>query len=83
MDYALLVLRVNDREDAALEIQKVLTANGCKIMTRLGLHDHGSATCSPCGTIVLQLSCSPEERKAVEADLLKIDGVKARFVDFD
>ncbi|MDR0615707.1 MAG: hypothetical protein LBG29_02770 [Synergistaceae bacterium] len=83
MDYALLVLRINYREDTALEIQKILTAHGCKIMTRLGLHDHGSATCSPCGTIILQLSCSSEERKAVEADILKIGGVKARFVDFD
>jgi hypothetical protein len=83
MGYTLLVLRINDREDTALEIQKVLTAHGCKIMTRLGLHDHDDGTCSPCGTMVLQLRCSSEECKAVEADLVKIEGVKAKFVDFD
>jgi hypothetical protein len=83
MSYTLLALRINDREDKALEIQKTLTRHGCKIMTRLGLHDHGDSACSPCGTMVLQLCCSPDESRAVAADLTKIDGVKAKIVDFD
>ncbi|MDR1515639.1 MAG: hypothetical protein LBS45_08090 [Synergistaceae bacterium] len=83
MGYTLLVLRISDREETALKIQKVLTSQGCKILTRLGLHDHEGGVCSPCGTVVLQLSCTPEECKAVAADLTKIDGVKAKFVDFD
>jgi hypothetical protein len=81
---SLLVLRINDREDTALKIQQVLTNHGCKIMTRLGLHDHGeNGVCSPCGTMVLHLSCTKEECRAVEADLVKIEGVRAQFVDFD
>jgi hypothetical protein len=80
----LLVLRINDREDTAMKIQQVLTNHGCKIMTRLGLHDHGeSGVCSSCGTMVLHLYCTEEERRVVEADLVKIEGVRARFVDFD
>ena len=83
MGYTLLVLRINDREGQALEIQKTLTRHGCKIMTRLGLHDHGDGVCASRGTMVLQLCGTSGECEAVAADLAKIDGVKAKVVDLD
>jgi hypothetical protein len=79
-----MAIRINDREDNAVKIQQTLTAHGCKIMMRLGLHDQEEGgVCSPSGTMILQLRCSAEECKAIEADLTKIDGVKAKFLDLD
>jgi hypothetical protein len=79
----LLAIRINDREDTSLKIQQVLTTHGCKIKTRLGLHDDGDGVCSQAGTMILQLHCSVDEGKTVADDLLKIDGVKAQFINFD
>lgn len=81
----LLALKVSNRDSSAMKIQEVLTKHGCKISMRLGLHDaEGEANnvCSPTGTMILRLCCSDEEGRAVEADLAKIEGVKAKFIDF-
>lgn len=78
----LMALRVNDRDTNAVKIQQVLTNHGCRISMRLGLHDHDEGNvCSTSGTLILQLCCTADEAKLVEADLLKIDGVKAKFID--
>ena len=81
----LLALRVTNRDSSAMKIQEVLSKHGCKISMRLGLHDvegEGSNICSGTGTMILRLCCSDEEGHAIEDDLVKIDGVKAKFIDF-
>jgi hypothetical protein len=78
----LIAIRVEDRDNCALKVQQVLTKNGCDINVRLGLHDRGDENaCSPCGTMILQMSCSPEAAKQVVGELREIDGVKAQFID--
>lgn len=80
----LMAIRLNDRDTNAVKVQQVLTTHGCKINMRLGLHDHDDGNvCSSSGTLILQLCCSSEEGKAIEADLLKIEGVKAKFIDLN
>jgi hypothetical protein len=79
-----MAIRVSDRNKNAVKIQEVLTKHGCDINMRLGLHDQEDGdVCSPCGTLILQLCCSMEPAKLVEADLLKIDGVRAKIIDLD
>lgn len=78
----ILAIRINDREESAVRVQEVLTEHGCEIRMRLGLHDMAdNGTCSPCGTVLLQLCGTVEEGEAVEIELSKIPGVKAKFVD--
>ena len=80
----LMAIRVSDRDSNAVKIQEVLTKHGCVISMRLGLHDQEDGNvCSTSGTLILQLCCSSEEAKKVEADLVKINGVKAKFIDLD
>ncbi len=78
----ILAVRVEQREEAAVNVQKILTEYGCSIMTRLGLHDRTSDnTCSPSGILLLQL-CSPESiSKELEKKLDAIAGVKAKLVN--
>jgi hypothetical protein len=80
----LIAVRVCDRDNNALKIQQTLTKHGCHINVRLGLHDSEDGNvCSPCGTMILQLSCPPEDAKIVVDDLCKIDSVKAQLIDLD
>ena len=80
----LMAVRVYDRDNAAVKIQEVLTRHGCRIDMRLGLHDQdGGNVCSTSGTLILRMCCTPEEAKLVEADLAKIEGVKAKFIDLE
>jgi hypothetical protein len=79
-----MAVRVSNRDENAVKIQETLTKHGCSINMRLGLHDHeDGSVCSPCGTLILQLCCPKEQAKLVEADLLKIDGVRAKLIDLD
>lgn len=78
----LIALRIEDREGAAVEVQRVLTKNGCDITVRLGLHDHnGSDVSSPGGTMILQMSCAADRAKNVVKELQEIKGVRAQFID--
>jgi len=78
----LIAIRVEDRDNAAVNVQKALTKHGCIINVRLGLHDQEDGNvCSPCGTMILQLACTPEAAHVVVNDLKAIDGVKAQFID--
>ncbi len=80
----IMAIRIGDRDENAVKVQGVLTKHGCEIRTRLGLHDQEEGNvCSPSGTLLLQLCGTPEQGRAVEADLNKIAGVKAKFVDLD
>lgn len=80
----IMAIRISDRDENAVKVQEVLTKHGCEIRTRLGLHDQGEDNvCLPSGTLLLQLCGTPEQGRGVEADLNKIPGVKAKFVDLD
>lgn len=80
----ILAIRINDREGSALKVQEILTEYGCEIRSRLGLHDmNDNGVCSPCGTLILQLCGTLEQGLEMEAALIKIPGVKAKFVDLE
>lgn len=82
-DCSLIVgVRLEDRNQSAVEVQRVLTDYGCCIRTRLGLHDQEpNGVCSPAGLLLLQLCCGKEEGKNLEQALLAIEGVKAQLID--
>jgi lipoate-protein ligase B len=80
----LIAVRIGDRDSSAMKVQQALTKHGCNINVRLGLHDsEDDNVCSPCGTMILQLSCSKEDAKILVEDLCEIDSVKAQFIDLD
>ena len=81
---SLIAVRIENREDSAVEVQRVLTKNGCDIAVRVGLHDRdGSNVCSPSGTMILQMSCGPDQAKNVVKELQEIKGVRAQLIDLD
>lgn len=76
--YNIMAIHISNRLNKAVDVQSVLTKHGCFIKMRLGLHDSNNGECSNEGLLILQVCGEKEEIKAVEKDLNKIEGVKAK-----
>jgi hypothetical protein len=76
----IMAIRCGDRRENADALQKVLTASGCSIKMRLGLHEAGDA-CSNEGLILLYVVDRSDEIKALETALEKIDGVRVKAME--
>ena len=80
--HQIMLIRVDQRVQNADRLQKTLSAYGCGIRTRLGLHETGNGdSCANDGLIILQLAAGVVDCDAFAADLGKIDGVTARLVE--
>lgn len=72
-----------NRISEAVKFQDLLTKNGCKIRTRLGLHEVSDNACSNDGLIVLQPYGSKEDVEALVNDLNSLEGITAKYLDLN
>ncbi|MFA6619179.1 MAG: hypothetical protein WCT23_08945 [Candidatus Neomarinimicrobiota bacterium] len=79
---ALLIL-VGKRKESAVKLQQVLTAWGCLIKTRLGLHSGVMENCSETGFLFLELSGSDEENAELARKVSVISGIESKLVVLD
>jgi hypothetical protein len=77
--HALLIL-VGHRKEAAINVQKTLTAWGCLIKTRLGLHGGVLDDCSEKGLIFCELVGELDKLTELTRKVNLIKGVKAELV---
>lgn len=77
--YVLLIL-VGKRKEAAVSVQKTLTAWGCLIKTRLGIHDGVLGDCSEKGLIMCELVGDKEKIDELTRKVDIINGVHAQLV---
>ncbi|RQD75719.1 MAG: hypothetical protein D5S01_04845 [Halanaerobium sp. MSAO_Bac5] len=77
----IMAILIDKRTDAAPEVQKILTEHGCKIKTRLGMHE--SSNCADQGMIILDLVVSDREVKELAEDLESVVGVKVKSMKLD
>ncbi|MDD5597368.1 MAG: hypothetical protein PHV82_05455 [Victivallaceae bacterium] len=75
-----LLILVDHRKDAAVNVQKTLTAWGCLIRTRLGLHQGVQDDCSEHGLIICELVGEKAQLLELQRKLELIKGVKAELV---
>ena len=78
---AIVIISVEKRQEISAKVQKVLTEFGCIIQTRLGLHNSSKDSCSSIGLIILECLDNMEEVNKLNAELLKIDGIKVKVVN--
>lgn len=74
-------VRLDKRNDTAIEFQKILTQFGCIIKTRLGLHDVSCGVCAPNGIILLEL-IDDQEAKIFANELKTIEGIEIQTMHF-
>lgn len=77
----ILCVLVGKRKDTAVNVQKILTAWGCLIKTRLGLHDGTLENCSESGLIVLELVGEDEKIHELNRKLTLLDDVHAKLTE--
>lgn len=78
----ILGIEIGNREEDALEVQKLLTKYGCSIKTRLGLHEAGNM-CSSKGLVLLEFALDHEKNALeLEEELKKIESIKVRKMEF-
>jgi len=74
---------VDHRKQAAVDVQKTLTAWGCLIKARLGLHDGVLENCSDSGLIFCELVGDEDKRVELTRKLNLIKGVVAKQVTLE
>jgi len=80
MEKSVLLILIGNRREAAINVQKVLTAWGCMIKTRLGIHDGVLDNCSDTGLVILELVGREDEKQEVARKLSLIKGVSSQLV---
>jgi hypothetical protein len=80
--HILVGVHITDRVKHASEVQKVFTAYGAHIKTRLGLHDVEDRTSSPNGIILLELVGDEIKCSSIVKKLAAIKGVEAKKMVF-
>jgi hypothetical protein len=78
-----LIVLVGKRKTAAVNVQKTLTAWGCLIKTRLGIHDGILKDCSEKGLIICELAGDDTKHKELARKLNLIKCVKAELVSLE
>ncbi|MCU0373269.1 MAG: hypothetical protein MUE56_08520 [Ignavibacteria bacterium] len=83
MTKTVLLILIGKRKDSAVEVQKLLTAWGCLIKTRLGIHDGILENCSDEGLVILELYGSKEQKEELARKTELIQGVSSRLVNLE
>ena len=83
MKKSILLILVGKRKESAVKVQKVLTAWGCLIKTRLGIHDGVLDKCSETGLIILELVGSEDDKQEVARKISVIPGVSSKLIDLE
>lgn len=74
---------LKDRVKSAANVQELLTAYGCEINTRIGLHVASSNACSANGLILLEFIDNAQEKaEEFETELKKIADVDVQKMIF-
>jgi hypothetical protein len=76
----ILGVHVAQRTKHTAKVQKILSAYGCSIRTRVGLHDASENVCSPNGLILLEVVSKAGE---LSAALAKVPGVTVKKMVFE
>jgi hypothetical protein len=76
----ILGILVERNAEVVLSVQKLLTAYGCNIRTRLGVNELFFG--EPAGLIILEMKGDDRQRSLLERDLSKLDRVHVRSMAF-
>jgi hypothetical protein len=83
MKKSILLILIGKRKNSAVNVQKVLTAWGCMIKTRLGIHDGVLDSCSDNGLLILELVGDQPQKEDMARKLSLINGVVCKLVDLE
>ncbi|HBV68692.1 MAG TPA: hypothetical protein DEF04_11285 [Clostridiales bacterium] len=80
--YSIMAVKVEERVAKAPDLQEILTEHGCIIKTRVGLHETDAERCSMNGIIILHLHGEKEEFQKLYDEIVALDGITPKFIEF-
>jgi len=80
MKKTVLLVLVGKRKESAVKLQQVLTAWGCLIKTRLGLHAGVMENCSETGLLFLELCGSDADNAELARKISVIPAIESKLV---
>ena len=81
MKKSILLILIGKRKEDAVKVQQILTAWGCIIKTRLGIHDGVLENCSDEGLLILELFGTEEEKNELARKVAVLPGVNSKLVE--
>lgn len=81
MKKTILLILIGNRKEEAVQVQKILTAWGCIIKTRLGIHDGVLDNCSEEGLLILELHGKEEDKQELARKVAVLPGVHSQLVE--
>ena len=81
MGKTLLLVLIGTRKESAVKVQKVLTAWGCIIKTRLGIHDGILENCSDEGLLIMELYGTEVQKSELSRKIALIPGITSQLVN--
>lgn len=81
MKKTILLILIGKREKEAVKVQQILTAWGCIIKTRLGIHDGVLDNCSDEGLLICELYGTDEQKQELARKLEVLPGVNSKLVE--
>jgi hypothetical protein len=81
--HVILGVHITDRLKEAVEVQKLLTAYGRHIKTRLGLHEVQATSAGPNGLLLLEMVGGDKPAKGLARELNALEGVEVKSLSFE
>ena len=81
MKKSILLILIGKRKEDAVKVQQILTAWGCIIKTRLGIHDGVLENCSDEGLLILELYGTEEQKEELTRKVAVLTGVNSKLVE--
>jgi hypothetical protein len=83
MKKSVLLILIGKRKEEAVKVQQILTAWGCLIKTRLGIHDGVLENCSDEGLLILELYGKEEDKEELSRKISVLPGVSSKLVELE
>lgn len=81
MKKSVLLIMIGKRKEEAVKVQQILTAWGCIIKTRLGIHDGVLENCSDSGLLILELFGTEEQKNELARKVAVLPGITSKLVE--
>lgn len=81
MTRKIILIKIDRRQEYALEVQRILTEYGCNIKVRLGLHGGSSEACVEDGLVILEVDGDKKSLQKMTAALNKESHVTAKLIE--
>ena len=81
MQFNIVLIKINNRQQKSTDVQKILTEYGCNIKVRLGLNNNQNGICTEDGLIILDVIGNDKDIKKMVQNLNDLKEITAKLIN--